>query len=349
MRITDVFIAGLGSCLPESFPAARAVELGLYSQEEYDSSGWTGAAVAGDLPAPDMAVRAASQALARSGHSQSEVGLLLHASFLHQGPDGWSAHHYIQRHTIGHCVPAFEIRQTCSGMLGAVELACCYLTASDRHPAALVTGADNFGTSLVDRWQYSAGVTASRRTILGDAGSAILLSRRAGFARLRAIASASLPDLEEMYRGDLPLFPPTCTTGEPMRLGERMAEFERGNPAAFADAKKQLQEARTDLARQVLDEAGVSPSDITRATHVFGGKEEYVRSVLAPLGIDASRGVLEFGRRLGHLSVNDQIVGLTHLVETAAVGPGDHVLMLSVGGGMALSCAVVEIIERVGW
>jgi len=71
-----VFVAGLGTYIPESFPAERAVELGLYSRDEYEASGWTGAAVAGDLSAPDMAVRAANQALARSGHRPSEVGLI---------------------------------------------------------------------------------------------------------------------------------------------------------------------------------------------------------------------------------------------------------------------------------
>jgi len=349
MMTGGVFVAGLGTYIPESFPAERAVELGLYSRDEYEASGWTGAAVAGDLSAPDMAVRAANQALARSGHRPSEVGLLLHATFLHQGPDAWSAHHYVQRHTVGHNIPAFEIRQACTGMLGAMELACCYLTVGTHLPAALVTGADNFGTPLIDRWRYSAAAGSNRRSVFGDAGAAILLSRRTGFARLLAIASASLPDLEEMQRGDRSLFPPTCTIGEPVQMGERIAEFQRKHPAAFADARNELHQARTNLVSQVLDEAGVSRADISRVAHVFGGTEEYVRGVLEPLGIDVSKGLHEFGRKLGHLGVNDQIVGFTHLVETGAVGVGDHVLMLGNGVGISLSCAVAEITDQVAW
>ena len=349
MRVEAVFVAGLGAYIPESLSAARAVELGLYDSEQQVRGGWLGAAVAGDMPAPDMAVRAANQALARSGHRPSDVDLLLHATFFHQGPDGWSPHHYVQRHTIGRHVPAFEIRQTCNGMLGAIELACCYLTASPDRTAALITGADNFGAPLVDRWRYADGAVTNRSSIFGDAGTAVVLSRRAGFCRLRAISSASLPDLEEMYRGDAPLFPPACTVGQPMRMGARIAEFARRRPTEFAAAKEQLQVARTEVAQRALAEAGVRAADIARATHVFSGGEEYVRSVLGPLGIDASRGMLDFGSRVGHLGVNDQVAGLTHLVETGAVGPGDHVLLLGNGVGVALSCAVVEIIEPAGW
>lgn len=49
------------------------------------------------------------------------------------------------------------------------------------------------------------------------------------------------------------------------------------------------------------------------------------------------------------MTVNDQIVGLTHLVETGQVGPGDHVLIVAHGGGVSITCAVVRIDERPSW
>lgn len=346
MRVDDIFIAGLGAYVPPSFSAAKAVELGLYDPVEYAAAGWTGAAVAGDLPAPDMAVRAARQAMAGSGHTASDVDLLLHATFFHQGPDGWSPHHYVQRNTIGRTIPSFEIRQACNGMLGGMELAACFLTAAPGRIAALITGADNFGAPLVDRWRYLAGAATDRGSILGDAGSAVVLSTRAGFARLRAINSASLPDFEEVYRGDAPLFPPSSTIGRPMELGSRIAEFARRHPVAYEAAREKLQRVRTELALRTLAEAGLRPVDISRATHVFSGGEGYLRAILGPLGIDPARGMLEYGRGVGHLGVNDHIVGLHHLRQTGAVGPGDHVLMLGNGVGIALSCAVVEILDQ---
>jgi 3-oxoacyl-[acyl-carrier-protein] synthase III len=343
MRTDGVFLAGIGAHVPPSMPTAEAVSRGLYSQAALDSDGWTGASIAGDTPAPDLAVMAGRQAVSQSGLSPDEFAMVLHASAWHQGPDGWSAAHYVQRHTVAGTAPAMEIRQACNGMLGSMELAVAYLAVSDR-PAVLITGAENFGAPLVDRWRYSEGSGTNRGSILGDAGTAVVLSRRPGFARLLAIRSMSLPETEEMYRGDEALFPPGCTIGTPMRVGARFAQFAKREPEIFSAAKSRLHEARTVLAVGTLADAAVKPGDVTRATHVFSGGAKYVESVLGPVGIDPARGMLDFGRGVGHLGVNDHIAGLSHLLATRAVGPGDIVLMLGNGSGISLSCAVIEIL-----
>jgi 3-oxoacyl-[acyl-carrier-protein] synthase-3 len=341
VRLVDTYVAGLGAYVPPSVSARRAVERGEYDADEYARGGWTGAAVAGEVSAPEMAVRAARVALARAG--LEDVDIVLHAGSYHQGPDGWSPAHYVAHHTVGGDAPAIAIQQSCNGMLAGVELAACYLGAVPGRSAALVTGADNFGAPLINRWRYGSGLASGRASILGDAGTAVVLSTRGGFARLLAIASASIPELEELYRGDEPLFPPACTTGTELKLGQRMARHAERHPGVLVHAQRRLGEVRTALARQVLAEAGVTPAAITRATHVFAGHDSYVRQVLKPLGIPPERGVLEYGRARGHLGVNDHVAALTHLVDTGAVGPGDHVLMLSNGAGTGLTCAVVEI------
>jgi 3-oxoacyl-[acyl-carrier-protein] synthase III len=66
--------------------------------------------------------------------------------------------------------------------------------------------------------------------------------------------------------------------------------------------------------------------------------------VLGPLGIDPARGMLDFGRRVGHLGVNDHIAALDHLLATREVVAGDRILMLGNGVGIGLSCAVLEIL-----
>jgi len=345
MRPADLFIAGLGTYLPEPASAHEAVERGEYDADEHQRSGWTGAADAGELSAPEMAVRAGREALARSGHDPADIDLVLHADSYHQGPDGWSPAHYVQHHTVGGDAPAIEIRQTCNGMLVGVELAACYLAAVPGRTAALLTGADNFGAPLISRWRYGSGLRSGRSSILGDAGTAVVVSRRAGFARLLAIDSASIPELEELYRGDEPLFPPAATIGAELRLGERMARYAESRPGLFAWAHARLGEVRTDLAKRTLAEAGVAPGDITRATHVFAGTERHLQQVLEPIGIPAERGLLEFGRAHGHLGVNDHVAGLDHLVRTGQVRAGDHVLMVSNGAGTGLTCAVVQIVE----
>jgi 3-oxoacyl-[acyl-carrier-protein] synthase-3 len=240
-----------------------------------------------------------------------------------------------------------EVHQNSNGMLAAIEMSCCFLVMN-RETAAMITGADNFGIPLFDRYRYATGAGTNRASIMGDAAGAVVLSRRHGFARLLAIRSMSVPRLEEMYRSGVPLFPPESTLGRQADLGGRLAHYRERHPEAAEAAKDALQQARTVLGARTLAEAAVEASQITRVTHVFSGGERYISSVLGPLGIDASRGILEFGRRVGHLGSCDQVIGLNHLLATGEVGPGDHVLMLS-NGGASLACAVLEIIERPSW
>lgn len=336
MRVDGIYLAGVGAELPPSVPTGEAVRLGWYDPAAAARDGWAGAAVAGETPAPDLAVAAALRALA--GADPGDIGIVLHAAVLHQGPEGWPVAHYVQRNTVGGTAPALEIRQGCNGMVTAVELAVTHLLGTGGQ-AALVTGADNFGTPAVDRWRYAEGARTDRGSILGDAGTALVLSRRGGFARLLAIGSMSLPEFEPMYLGDRQLFPP----GGAMDFGARLADFAARAPEDFATAKKAVAEARTELALRTLHEAGVPASAVTRATHVMAGAARYVESVLAPVGIDPARGMLDFGRRVGHLGVNDHVAALHHLLRTGQLAAGDHVLMLANGVGVALSCAVVQI------
>ncbi|MGW5049512.1 ketoacyl-ACP synthase III family protein [Actinokineospora sp. NPDC004072] len=326
MSSSELFIAGIGAHVPATVPV--------------DGGGWTGVAVAGELSAPEMAVIAARAALA--GLDPSGIDIVLHAAFLHQGPDGWPAAQYIQRNTIGGTAPALEVRQACNGVLGAIDLARDYLARPGRS-GALITGADNFGTPLVDRLRYLDGAETDRGSVFGDAGCALVLSRRGGFAEVRGVAAASLPEFEPMYRGDAALFPPACTVGAPMRMGARIAEFTARNPEFLPAARDLLRRTRVELAQRALAEAGITAAEVTRVTHVFAGAEGYLRGLLDPLGIDPARGLLDYGRSVGHLGVCDHVAGLRHLVDTGAVGPGDHVLMMGNGVGISLACVVLRM------
>ncbi|WP_329025662.1 hypothetical protein [Streptomyces sp. NBC_00690] len=69
MLFNDLYIVGMGACLPERVTTGTAVSQGWYSAEEAQALGWVSVAVAGDRAAPDMAIAAANDALAVSGHS----------------------------------------------------------------------------------------------------------------------------------------------------------------------------------------------------------------------------------------------------------------------------------------
>ncbi|MYT33824.1 MULTISPECIES: ketoacyl-ACP synthase III family protein [unclassified Streptomyces] len=334
MQTPDIWLAGIGAYVPESFSAREAVEQGLYDPDEYELYGWTGAAVAGEMPPPDLAIRAARQAMERSGHTSSDIDLHIHVGTYDQGPDGWSAQHYILLNAIGRDVPSYRVWQACNALIGSAELAASYLMAVPGRTAALVTGADNIGRPDFNRWSYGL-----QNGVLGDAGSALVLSRRTGFARLLAINTTSLSDAEIYYRGSEELFPPSAAKN----IRDRLASVGGDAAEALAELVQRQGDVRTELALRTLDEADIGADQVTRVAHQLTAQERYIEQMLAPIGIDAQRGMRKFGQELGHLTVNDQIVGLNHLVESGQVGPGDHVLVMSHGGGTALTCAVVEI------
>lgn len=343
MKTPGIYLTGVGVHIPDSVDAREAVARGEYDAADYEWYGWTGAAVAGDTPAPDMAVAAARQALSRSGHPASDIGLHLHAGFFDQGPEGWSPQHYILRHITDRDIPAFSVWQACNALVGSFDLAASYLLSSPERVAALLTGADNVGTPNYNRWDFGI-----QNGVLGDAASSVILSKREGFARLLSVTSASTPEVEKQYRGAEPLFPPSLTAGRRMNMKERFAS-QQGVEETVAEVVQRQGELRTHIALQALAEADIDVADVTRVTHVFTGQESYLKVILDPIGIDSDRGLLEFGRNLGHLTVNDQIVGLDHLVTTRQVGPGDHILLIAHGGGVSLSCAVVRIESQPPW
>ncbi|MHC0433286.1 ketoacyl-ACP synthase III family protein [Streptomyces sp. O3] len=335
-----MYLSGVGAYLPEQVTIEDAIAAGD-CDESQRGTGWVGAFVAGDVSAPEMAVEAGQQALERSGHTADDISVLVHVAAGHQGPDSWTPQHYILRHTVNREIPAIGLRQGCEGMLAATEMAACFLLASPERTAALITCADNFGHPLVDRFRSHHGL------VLGDAGTATVLSRRGGFAQLLALNSVSAPELEEMSRGGEPLFPPGCTIGAKMDLERRAADYQ--GSLTPADAGKTAGAAQARTATRTLAEAGVGIGDIARVVHPAAGNEDYLQYFLGPLGLKASQGTLEFGRQSGHLGASDAIAEFHHLVEHKELQAGDHVLMFGVGSGLGLSCAVVRILEQPRW
>ncbi len=112
MRFDDLYLAGVGSHL------ARA-----RSPRADDGSGMVSVMVAGDTPAVDMAADAGNIAIKRSGHEPDDFVALLHSGSYHQGPDGWSAPHYVLRNTVDRPITALEVRQGCLGMLAGLRIA----------------------------------------------------------------------------------------------------------------------------------------------------------------------------------------------------------------------------------
>lgn len=344
MRSDDIYLKAIGTYLPPVTSVQEAVADGRYPALEAELHELAGVADAGGMPAPEMALQAAQQAFKRAGHQPHDVGLLLYADSWHQGPDGWQPQYYLQRRLLGGDALAVEVRQGCNGMLSALELGAAYLRGTGaRH--ALLVAADNFGTPMIDRWRMGPGYLA------GDAASAVLLSTEPSFARLLAARSLAVPEAEEMHRGDEPLFPPGPTVGRPLDFGARNAAFKRRMLAdgTGTAALVQIHQRTLMAVGQALEEAGIVLSDITRVAYMNYSREIVEQRCMAPLGFDLALSTWDFGRTVGHLGASDQIVSLDHLLTSGELRPGDHMLLLGVGPGVTISCAVVRIDARAPW
>jgi 3-oxoacyl-[acyl-carrier-protein] synthase-3 len=342
MRTEDLYLAGIGHCLPPLVTTEHAVVKGWYEEKDRRASEMVSVAVAGPRPAPDMAIEAGQIALTRSSHQLDDIGILLHTYTHHQGPDGWSVAHYILHHTVDRPIPAIELRQGCLGMLAAVEAAANRLVANPTHAAALVTTSDNFSIPLVDRWR------ASTLFLLADAGSAVVVSREDGFARVLALGSLSDSGMEVLQRTGEELYPPGVTLGRELSFRARsqriLDQWANGQRPPIRDFGARIAE----IAERTLKEAGLTLDQVARVSHVGLGRLALDAMFFDPLGIDADQGTWDYTRTIGHTGAADIFLGLEHLWSTGQVTPGDRLLLIGASTGMEAGCAIVEIIRPAG-
>ncbi len=345
MRTPQTFISSLGVYLPDPVSVEWAVERGLYSQRDVELHELAGAAVAGDVPAPEMALRAAQDAVKRAGVTPTEIDLLLYANSWHQGPDGWQPQYHLQRHLVGGDLLAVQLKHGCNGMFSALELAASYLAADPDRCTALLVAADNFGTPMMDRWSMGPGYIA------GDGACAVVLNRTGGFAELLAVRTVTVAEAEELHRAGEPMFPPGPTSGRPLDFTARAARYRRDarNRPEGTLALLRIQQQTVAVVEQVLAEAGIGLDQVTRAAYMNYSREIVEQRGMGALGLPLAKSTWDFGRTVGHLAASDQIVSLEHLVTSGELRPGDHMLMFGVGPGVTIAAAVVRILEPPPW
>ncbi len=344
MAYEDLYVAGCASALPPARTAEEAVAQGQCTAGEVKRTGMRSVTVAapGDS-GPALAARAAVTALERAGCPAPAVGLVLHATLYDQGHDLWGSASYVQSLALPgehEPCPAMEIRQVSNGGMAALELASAWLRSGAARPAALLTAGDVFGPPGFDRWHSDPG------TVYADGGAALVLSRTAGFARLRSLATFSEPRLEGMHRGDHPFALPADRARQ-VDLEECKEQFlaRTGRQTAIAlvsgGQRRALQRA--------LSEADAELDDITHFVLPNLGRRRLEAAYFRGLGIDPEKSTWSWASQVGHLGAGDQFAGLAHLVETKQVAAGDRVLLAGVGAGFSWSAAVVDIDELPSW
>ncbi|WP_116245110.1 ketoacyl-ACP synthase III family protein [Nocardiopsis sp. FIRDI 009] len=342
MRRENLFIAGLGSYLPKTQTADEARRLGLYSAEQQDLTQQLSVTVSGpDESAPDMAVEAARQALARARVAPPQVNAVFHAAVLHSGIDVWNAASYIQGRIATRDCAVAEIRSGSNGGLSAVEVAADHLAARGAS-YAVVTAGDVFPSPGFDKW-------GSDRVHYADGCAAAVLSGTDGFARVASLVTTTDPELEGMHRGDQPFGPFRHGERDPIDLVRRQREFTE-HTMDRDEVWRRMDRGLTTAVRRSLEEADTTLDQISRIVVPHFGAHLTRKQMLRPLGLtDLDRTTWDFSRRVGHLGPGDQIAGLDHLAENGALAPGDRVLLLGAGAGFTWSSAVLNILSTPAW
>ncbi|HET8681396.1 MAG TPA: ketoacyl-ACP synthase III family protein [Micromonosporaceae bacterium] len=338
----ELFVAGIGAWLPAAVPVEEVIRQGICDEQTVRRSEMLGVTVDGtdEVPA-EMAVRAARAALAQAGYGARDVAVVLHAYLFDQGNDLWSPAGYVQRRTLGGQCPAIGIQQVSNGGMAALDVARAYLRARPGAQAALVTTADRFCLPGFDRWHSDPG------TVYADGGTALVLSKVDGFARLLALELVSGPELEGMHRAGPALGVGRRVLDRPVSLGAHKRAFveQLGNGAAM-ERIVSGQRAAMDAA---LAAAGTKLSEIDWFVLPHFGVRRLQSNYLRHLEVAVERTNWEFSRTVGHLGAGDQIASLAHLLRTGALRPGQRCMLMAVGAGFTWSCGVIEVTRTPYW
>jgi 3-oxoacyl-[acyl-carrier-protein] synthase-3 len=297
----------------------------------------------GERPVADLAVEALSGALKSSGTDASDVGLLFHCGWWHQGFDIWSAAHYVAHRTDALDALPVNLSQGCNAPMAALELAGRAMLADGSIRAAAVTVADAMQEPQVDRWNLNYGC------VHGDAGTAMVVAREPAASnsfKIISMASRAAPELEEMNRfGYVP------TPGPALRDGGRV-DLKAAKKAYLAEYgiehfAQRSRESLTGCVRKALDDAGLAGGEErVRAVAVprLSGKifETVYRPQLTPFF--GAEKLVWHGGRTAHLGVADVGANIADLYEEQGLQPDDVCVIVNAGGGYTWSCLVLELV-----
>jgi 3-oxoacyl-[acyl-carrier-protein] synthase III len=341
MRTPGLFVNGTGACVADRVAVAEAVAAGWYDPEDAESSGFVSIAVAGEVPAVDLALHASQTALEHAQTRAASLSHLFYADVYHSGPEGWLPYSYLQRRLAAGHVFGAGVRQGCNGMFGALALTDAVLRTAPDGRAALLVAADNFSSPSLDRWRCNPGL------VMADGGGALVLSRERGFAEVLSVGSVNLPELERMHRGSTPLHPADATTGRPPDFDARFAEF-AGSGGLGPGSGLEFVQRFVGLVDRLLGEAGLALDQVARVLFNHAGRD-VVEDRLGPLGIKLDDTAWEFGSTVGHVGAADHLIAFDHLLSSGAVVAGSHLLLLGVGPGVNIAGAVIRVLAAPPW
>lgn len=297
--------------------------------------------VARSVAAPEMAVLAARECLARADWDASRLTALIHAHIYHQGHDSWPVAHYIANELAAspRTLPLAIQGQFCNGGMVALELAAAILQADEKADAVLLTTADNFGPPGWQRWENG------RPGGFGDGGTAALLTRTAagaGTLRLLSVASSSQLARERLFRGEKEFTP--APMWRKTAVGQQPDSGD-GEPNLLQEAAAMRAGAKDSLVRALAD-AGVVADD-PRIRYVALPRIDQLFMELIYSGVFSGMPqakLVTFGADTGHIGAGDTFANMVDMRERNMLSRGDLVIFASSGIGDSWSTAVFEVV-----
>jgi len=339
MRFDDLHVNGIGCDVGALTPVAAPLAAGEFTSEDASRTGQLSTAVA-ERYGPELAVRAGREAL-RQVHATTgeevQPSLCLHAGIYHSGVDFWHAASYV-RHELGIAAGpglTVELGAMSNSAVAGMDVAASMLRGRPDHHAALITAGDRFGGPGFPHWTTDIGI------VYGDAGSAVVMSRRPGIACVRSIASYTDPSLEGLQRGDEPFRTASVAAHRAIDIRRRKRQWLTRRSATEVNVRNA--DAVSAVVKIALTDAGIDLPDLVRICAPHYGRRLVETQILRPLGIAEDRTMTELGLRVGHLGASDQIVALDHLLRSGEATDGDHVMLLGIGVGMTWTAVVLEV------
>ncbi len=323
-------ISGLGYFLPVDMVTNQQLALTVETSDQWIVER-TGIherhRIAQDEATSDIAHKAAVAALADAGIGASELDLILVATATPDSPVPSTAC-YLQARLECPGVPASDVGAGCSGFGYALHLAAACVK-SRMHRKILVVGADALTriTNYGDRQSCILFGDGAGAAVVGAEGFLDVLysnvgadGRGAGLIRIQAGGSRI----------------PASTAS----VAASMHTLELKGREVFKVAVRQM----TDSIRQAAAALGIEPSD-------FGliiphqANARIVEAVGQQLGVRSEQLVIDIGQT-GNTAAASIPIAVGRARERGQLRPGQLVVVVGFGAGMAWACQVLRINER---
>ena len=318
--------AGMGSALPDRVVPNSFFESLVDTTDEWirDRTGIAARRfVAEGESTSDLVVRAAEQALRSADMAPEQIDVLVVATFTPDRPLPAAA--VMAQAKLGISCPAFDVNAACAGFSYGTTVGTGLIAAGSAE-RVMVVGADVLSRKL----DFSDRGTC---VLFGDgAGAAILqVADEPGVIASSLAADGTLADVLTIPAGGVE----RAVTPEAIASGDDKLQMSSGR-----DVFKRAVVAMTDACRELMDKAGVGADDVSLVIP-HQANARIINAVAERLGFGPDRALNDI-QDVGNTSAASIPVALDRAWRAGRVGPGDLVLLVSFGAGMAWGAHLVR-------